>query len=83
MSDTPNYATPIMDAESGLKFITEVGTLKRLFLHPNCEICGIARLSYGTAPLTCLPECPGRRREQNDNVHPVDAGHGRGGAFIP
>ncbi len=73
MTDTPkpNYAHWLIDEASGLKYLTEVGSLRRIYRHPPCEICGIVTDSYGTAPVkgcyTGCTFCAPEHRERNDN----------------
>lgn len=78
----PNYGHLHRDPESGLLFIVEVGTKRRLYRHPNCDLCGIANYSYSSAARSaCGSECTGRRKEANSNVHPAD--QQAGGVFVP
>lgn len=65
--ERPNYATFRIDEASGLRYIVEVGTLKRLYKMPPCEICGIAHYSYANVLKTECGSCRPDRRERNDN----------------
>jgi hypothetical protein len=66
MTDRPNYATLRTDEATGLKYITDLATGRKLFKHPNCEVCGIGTYSISTAPPACEHHAPSRR-ERNDN----------------
>lgn len=44
----PNYGTPIEDEATGLKFIIDHASGKKLYLWPECRICGIARYSFSS-----------------------------------
>jgi len=62
-----NFATLETDPASGLPFITDVATRDRLYKHPNCGLCGIARYSRYTVLPDCSDECemhPARRVEE-------------------
>ena len=62
-----NFATLALD-ENGRPYITQVGTGKRLYRHPNCPTCGIARYSYKSEPMpSCDESCdthPNRRVQE-------------------
>lgn len=52
-----NFATPETDPVSGLDFIIDVKTRDRLYKHPNCGLCGIARYSRHTVLPDCGEDC--------------------------
>ncbi len=56
-----SFGTLQRDPASGLDFLIEVGTGARIYKHPNCATCGMARWSSGTAPLRCYDGCPGEK----------------------
>ena len=58
------YATLEMDQATGLEFIIDYQTKRRLYKHPNCEICGIATYSFAMIPPPCLHH---KTPERNDN----------------
>lgn len=66
MTDRPNYATLRTDPETGLLYITDLSSGRRLFKHDNCEVCGIATYSFSATPPSCGHHSP-ERRERNDN----------------
>jgi hypothetical protein len=65
--ERPNYATLRTDEASGLQYITEIGTLKRLYKHPPCRICEIARYSYSSVVDETCPSCSPSNVEANEN----------------
>lgn len=67
MTDKPNYGTLERDPDSGLLYIVQVGTLKRLYKMPPCRICGIAHYSFTNALKDECGSCLPSRVERNDN----------------
>ena len=51
---TANHGHLLRDEESGLDYITDFQTGRRLYKHPLCPLCGIARFEFSSKP---LPEC--------------------------
>ncbi len=43
---SPNYGYLRRDADDESPYITEVGTLRKVYQHPPCEICGIRNWTY-------------------------------------
>lgn len=73
--ERPNYATLRTDPANGLPYITDIGTQKRLYKLPQCEICGVVPwvFTIGLNPNhACRVHAP-ERRERNDNVDHVGA----------
>ena len=63
-----NYGTLDTDEETGLRYIIDFESKRKLFKHPNCEICGIARYSFSAAPQPCNHG----GKERNDNPEPIN-----------
>jgi hypothetical protein len=66
----PNYGHLHRDEESGLQFIIQIGTMKRLYKMPPCRICGIAQYSLSNAVREECGSCRPDRVERNDNEEP-------------
>lgn len=52
-----NFATLETDPASGLPFIIDVQTKDRLYKHPNCGLCGIARYDRRAVVPSCDETC--------------------------
>ena len=65
--DKPNYGHLHTDAESGLDFILQLGTGKRLFKHPPCRFCESAHYSLSSAPKDNCGCLSAARVGRNDN----------------
>jgi hypothetical protein len=68
--ERPNYATLRTDEASGLQYITEIGTLKRLYKHPPCRFCESVHYSYSSAPKDNCGCLAAERVSRNDNDEP-------------
>ena len=66
MTDKPNYATLRTDEATGLKYITDLQSGRKLFKHDDCDVCGIATYSFSAIPPSCGHHLS-ERREVNDN----------------
>ncbi len=66
----PNYGHLHRDEVSGLQFILQIGSMKRLYKMPPCRICGIAHYSFTNAVMDACGSCRPGRVERNDNEEP-------------
>lgn len=55
---TANYGHLLTDEETGPPFVTEIGTGRKLYRHPLCDLCGSPRYSHDAVLLPCDEKCP-------------------------
>lgn len=67
MTDAPNYGHLLIDEESGLLYLTQIGTRKKLFKHPPCRFCESAHYSLSNAPKDNCGCLDAARVSRNDN----------------
>ena len=62
-----NYGHLLTDEESGLEYITDFASGKRLFKYPPCRICGIARYGFSNSPTeSCLAHAAPEANENEE-----------------
>lgn len=63
----PNYGHLCQDAPVEPPYITEVGTLRKLYKHPPCEICGTSQWTYAPVNTFACGACKLGRVEANED----------------